>query len=157
MKWKSIVTTAAVTIIVSIWGCERQVLTPMNTASARLISSNGENIGRATLAETEQGVRLHIEVDGLEPGVHELQALDAGACELPHFAAPGDKAPATLGTVEVDETGEASIDLTLEDLSLASDDESTLMNKSLIITTQDGLGARIACGVVESEAVESEV
>lgn len=123
-----------------------------NSARAELVSSNGESIGTVTLAETEQGVRVNIEVNGLEPGAHTLQALDSGGCEPPHFAAPGGETPLTLGDMQVGETGAASAHLVLSDVHLDSDGDDTLLNRPLVITSRGGLGARLACGVVESQS-----
>ena len=59
------------------------------TASADLVSQDGESVGAVTLTQTASGVLVAATVDGLTPGGHAFIIHSVGAC-TPDFDAAGD-------------------------------------------------------------------
>ena len=59
------------------------------TASASLVSSEGEAMGNVNITQMGAGVLVAVEVEGLSPGGHALAIHEFGAC-TPNFDAAGD-------------------------------------------------------------------
>lgn len=143
-------------------GCGSYVPPTVGTAKADIVDSDGTNLGMATLMETTKGATLNFDISGLKPGSYSLQVRDKGVCEPPHFDTAGalmetsdepQAEPAgNLGDFEVGKDGKASVNRTLTGVSLFGNDHS-LLNKSLVITADSGIGARVACGVIKHAKV----
>jgi superoxide dismutase, Cu-Zn family len=58
-------------------------------AIATLVSATGVAIGRATVTETRQGLRVTADVHGLAPGLHGIHIHSVGRCDGPDFASAG--------------------------------------------------------------------
>ena len=58
-------------------------------AKAELKNAQGEAVGKATLEEMPGGIRLHVEVSKLPPGMHACHIHSASACEPPDFKSAG--------------------------------------------------------------------
>jgi Cu-Zn family superoxide dismutase len=154
---------------------ERARLPDGKTAHAILKDSNGNEVGRATLTETNDGVRIAGEVHGLPPGEHGFHIHEQGICEAPaftsagghfnptgesHGAAHGDKRHlGDLGNLRVGEDGRSAFDVTAEGARLTAGDHSLFHpgGTSLMVHAKlDDLktnpsgnsGDRIACGVI---------
>jgi Cu-Zn family superoxide dismutase len=141
-------------------------------AIAILRDAAGKQVGTATLAQDESGVRIAIGVKGLPPGRHGFHLHAAGRCEGPDFASagphfnPGKKAHGAPGSAEAhagdlpelvaDAEGVAMVGFIVRGVSLAPGPSSLLggTGTSLVLTTgpEDGQaeprGARLVCGVV---------
>ena len=59
--------------------------TAASAASARLVDSDGRQIGEAALKQLPHGVLLRLEVRGLPPGWHGVHIHRVGVCEGPDF------------------------------------------------------------------------
>ncbi|MGE0424702.1 MAG: superoxide dismutase family protein, partial [Reyranellaceae bacterium] len=68
-------------------------------AGATFIDRSGNEIGKASLTETPNGLLIHVEVRGLAPGPHAFHIHGVGKCEASagfksaggHFAPGGHK------------------------------------------------------------------
>jgi Cu-Zn family superoxide dismutase len=145
-------------------------------ARARLLDPQGKEVGSATFAAADRGVRIEVRVKGLAPGKHGFHVHAAGKCEPPDFkSAAGHFNPTgkqhghenpqgphagDLPNIEVgkDGTGQASFVA----MGIALGDGATSVLKpdgtALVVhaDADDGRtdpagnsGARIACGVIE--------
>jgi Cu-Zn family superoxide dismutase len=141
-------------------------------AIAILRDGTGKQVGTATLAQDEAGVRIAIGVKGLPPGRHGFHLHASGRCEMPDFASagphfnPGKKGHGPSGTAEAhagdlpelvaDADGVAMVGFIAHGVSLAPGPTSLLSGSgtALVLTTgpDDGQaepsGARLVCGVV---------
>jgi superoxide dismutase, Cu-Zn family len=59
-------------------------------AKAELHNSQGELVGLVSLAETINGVRVVVQIHGLQPGYHGLHIHEVGKCEPPGFKSAGE-------------------------------------------------------------------
>lgn len=57
--------------------------------TAQLRNSQGEVVGRATLTEEPDGVRIAVQVSKLPPGVHGFHVHAVGKCDPPEFTSAG--------------------------------------------------------------------
>jgi Cu-Zn family superoxide dismutase len=141
-------------------------------AIAILRNGAGKQLGTATLAQDEAGVRIAIGVKGLPPGRHGFHLHAAGRCEGPDFNSagphfnPGKKAHGVPGSTEfhagdlpelvADAEGVAMVGFIARGVTLAPGPASLLggAGTALVLTTgpDDGRaepsGSRLVCGVV---------
>jgi len=145
------------------------------SAEATLKDKDGKDVGRATLIETAEGVRIAVTGYRLPPGTHGFHIHAAGACQPPafdsagaHFNPAGKKHgklnpegahAGDLPNLVVAASGEAGLDVTTKAVTLGPGPTSLLgpAGTSLVVhaapddekTDPTGnSGARIACGVV---------
>lgn len=146
------------------------------TATAELKNADGGSVGTATLVQGDEGgVRLTVEVAGLEAGQHGIHFHETGQCDPPDFKSAGAHFNPTdamhgldnpegphagdLPNLEVSEDGAASFEeetdrvtLGTGDLSLLDTDGSALVihaDEDDQVTDPSGeSGDRIACGVI---------
>ncbi len=142
---------------------------------AALISTDGEEVGTASLAK--EGSRLEIELGlaGLEPGTHALHLHTTGLCDAPDFKSAGghlnpagkahgklSEGGAHLGdlpNIDIPEDGKLALTVSVEgdaaaNLATIFDADGTAL---MIHTGADdyksdpagAAGPRIACGVVQ--------
>ncbi len=58
-------------------------------AIAEIKNAKGEVIGTATFSPTPQGLKVNVQVKGLNPGVHMIHLHEFGKCEPPDFMSAG--------------------------------------------------------------------
>ncbi|RYL95638.1 superoxide dismutase family protein [Sporolactobacillus sp. THM7-4] len=63
---------------------------PSQTLVVSLINAKGEEVGEAMLTETTKGVRIALEAEGLEPGIHAIHFHEYGTCTPPDFMSAGE-------------------------------------------------------------------
>lgn len=143
-------------------------------AHAVLIGQQGEPIGTVTLIQSQQqGVVVHLEAGGLQPGGHAFHIHERGACEPTFEAAGGHYNPDGLGhgflapegyhagdlpNVFVDEGGIVRADAFNLRVSLDEGAPNTLFDEDgSAVIIHDYLdsygdepvsGGRVACGVI---------
>ncbi len=149
------------------------------TAIANLSPASGSEVqGTARFTQTDQGVRMELEVSGLEPGsVHALHIHEHGDCSAHDATSAGGHWNPTnvqhgqrgvsdefhsgdIDNIQADSDGNARYEFTAEDWSIGGDDATNIIGKSVMIhikpddfvsqPTGDA-GDRISCGAIEQE------
>ncbi len=145
------------------------------SAEAALKDKDGKDVGRATLIETGEGVRIAVTGYRMPPGTHGLHIHAVGSCQPPDFASagahfnPANKKHGSLNpegphagdlpNLVVAASGEGGLDSTTKAVTLSPGPLSLLGpgGTSLVVHADaDDLktdpsgnsGARIACGVI---------
>ena len=148
------------------------------TATARMASADGKDLGTVTFAQTKSGLlHLTVEMTGLEPGAHGFHIHEKGACDAAggfdsaggHYAGgkehgiASDKGPhaGDLPNVHVGADGILKLEIFTDRLSLGDGGQNPLTDAdgSAVVLHADPddyqshpaghAGKRIACGVVE--------
>lgn len=148
------------------------------TASASILDSAGNDIGRALLTETPHGVLVMLELAGLPPGEHGFHIHETGTCDPaaftsagghyspePHehgFKSAGGAHAGDLPNQFVGEDGTLDAEILATDVTLA-DGPATLLDadgSALVLHAgaddhmsqpSGGSGDRIACGAVVAD------
>lgn len=133
--------------------------------------------GMLMLNETDDGVKIEGRIIGLRPDVElGFHVHEIGDCSAPDASSAGEHFNPTnqphgdprgdahhLGdmvNLDVDDNGEAQVDLTLEGLTLTGMAERSLRDRAIVVhamrddyKTQPagGSGDRVACGVIETD------
>lgn len=149
------------------------------TAIANLSPASGSQVqGTARFTQTDQGVKMELEVSGLEPGsVHALHIHEHGDCSAhdatsagghwnPTNVAHGQRGVSDefhsgdIDNIQADSDGNVEYEITAEDWSIGGDDATNIIGKSVMIhikpddfvsqPTGDA-GDRISCGAIVQE------
>ena len=145
-----------------------------DSAQAEIRDASGQVVGRATLSETTDGVRIQTTFSGLPAGTHGFHFHETGKCDPPFMTAGGHVNPEakqhgrenTMGrhagdlpNLTVPSNGRVIVDIIEPMVSLRSGPKSLMDSdgSALVVherrdddkTDPDGnSGARIACGVI---------
>ncbi len=145
------------------------------TATAKLEPRSGSNVsGNVTFTQVGERVRIQGVVNGHTAGLKGWHIHEKGDCSDPkaqsaggHFNPRGHKhgGPSDsmrhagdTGNLIVSERGSATIDLTIDGISVSKDKPDGIIGRALIIhADQDDLktdptgnaGGRVACGVIQ--------
>jgi Cu-Zn family superoxide dismutase len=156
------------------WACAGSTATPgLPGARAELADAAGKTVARATFAERDGGVALHVTGSGLPPGPHGFHVHANPSCEPPDFTSAGGhfnpggrkhgmKNPdgphaGDLPNLTVRDDGTVDTTITVRRELLEAGPSSILGGTSLLIhekpddmkTDPSGdSGKRIACGVI---------
>jgi len=147
-------------------------------AIAQIKNAKGEVIGMATFSPTPQGLKVNVQVKGLNPGVHMIHLHEFGKCEPPDFMSAGKhfdpesshgkpkhgehggrKPAGDLPNLQVQKDGTGKLEAILPKLTVGNDNFSVLKQGGTAIVIHAGADgksnvpgldykARIACGVV---------
>lgn len=148
-----------------------------HSLATTIVDATGKGIGSAELTETESGVRIHLLLKGLTPGVKAVHFHEVGKCENPKFTTSGSHVnPAKkqhgfenpkgfhagdLPNLTVNENGEVDLEITSPHVTLEKGKSNSLLDddgSALVIhekaddyvTDPSGnSGDRIACGVLK--------
>jgi len=142
-------------------------------ATADMTDADGNAVGTVTFTESDQGVLIRAELEGLPEGWHGFHLHEAGSCS-PDFSAAGDHFnpegaghgllaggdhhAGDLSNIWVHADGSAKADIFSTDVTLAADGASSLDDDdgTAVIVHENpdsygedaGAGGRIACGVL---------
>jgi superoxide dismutase, Cu-Zn family len=141
------------------------------TARAELVTGEAQEIGSATLQQTNTGVLIRLELDGARPGTRAFHIHETGRCEPPTFQSAGGhynpdgrqhgmnnphgKHAGDLPNLHIPEDGQLTIEVlaptvTLAEL-LAGDGTALVIHEGVDDYQSDPTGeagGRYACGVI---------
>lgn len=160
----------------SVLGAETDERTKPIEVKLPIKNTKGKKIGKAVLTQLEGGVKVHVEVSGLTPGLHGIHFHEVGQCTPPDFKTAGEHFNPThkhhgllnpegphagdLPNLIIDERGKGRMNVFTRLVTLKHGEPNSLLKKggtSLVIhakpddekTDPSGnSGARIACGVI---------
>ena len=144
-------------------------------AQAEMRDGEGEPVGTVTFTQTEEGVVVEGEIEGLEPGVRGFHVHEYGECEPPDFMsagghfnpeghphggpedAPEERHAGDFGNIEVGEDGRASFSFVDSVITLGEGTNDVVGQSLMIHVQRDDLvsqpvgdaGPRAACGIIE--------
>ena len=145
------------------------------TATATILSQQGEGLGRVTLTQGPQGVLISADLKGLPPGGHGFHIHGVGACSPDfsaagsHFDPAGESHGFLFGTgqhagdlpnIFAGSDGIARADVFTSVVTLAEGEQNSLFDSdgSAIIVHEKpdaygedvgSAGSRIACGIIQ--------
>ena len=146
------------------------------TASVTLRATDGREVGRGSLQQTNAGVLVTLDLTGMPAGTHGIHLHAVGQCTAPDFASAGGHFSPTakmhgfrnpaghhagdMTNVNVPESGATRVELLAPDVRLGPGDGTLLDADGAAIvvhaladdyqTDPSGAsGGRIACGVVQ--------
>jgi superoxide dismutase, Cu-Zn family len=168
-----------VTVTITSCGPQRQTgerEADQASAIAEMNPASGSQVrGLATFVETNDGVRMTLELTGLKPnGVHALHLHEFGDCSAPdatsaggHWNPTGERHGDRHGTgefhrgdidnIEADSEGRGRYETTVKDWTIGGDQATNILGKSVIIHVDEDdfvsqptgdAGDRISCGVI---------
>jgi Cu-Zn family superoxide dismutase len=134
--------------------------------------------GTARFSSASDGLKAHVEVQGAKPGKHGVHIHEKGDCSDPKAASAGAHynpntsphhgGPHTatrhggdLGNIEVDANGKGTLDVVVQDVSVASPQNGVVGRSIIIHETVDDLatdpagnsGARLGCGAIQAPPI----
>ncbi|WLR50407.1 superoxide dismutase family protein [Bacillus tianshenii] len=149
-----------------------------SSLEVELFNTDGDSAGTAKLQEKADGVKIELDVSGLESGWHGFHIHEEGTCEGPDFKSAGahynpedmehgllnPKGPhaGDLPNVEANEDGEVKVDVMAPNVTLKEGKNSLLKEggTALVIheNADDGMtqpagdgGKRVLCGEIQTE------
>lgn len=155
--------------------------TELNRARADIKNAQGKNVGTASLRETQDGMLITINVNGLPEGLHAVHIHSVGKCEGPAFTSAGGhfnplgkkhgllspEGPhaGDLTDLYVNKDGAGRYEVLMESVTLGSGETSIFDSDGSAIvihaTADDNMtdpagnsGDRIACGVIARAAAK---
>ncbi|NNM76640.1 superoxide dismutase family protein [Sphingomonas sp. ID1715] len=145
--------------------------TPSGVVQAMLSAADGSARGTAQFRQAADGIRVHVEATGLNPGVHGIHVHTTGQCAAPDFATAGPHWNPTgrqhgrenpqgahhgdLPNITIGADGRGTLDFTLPAAELEGlfdpDGAAIVVHANADDGRTDpsgNSGGRIACGVV---------
>lgn len=161
-------------------GC---LLPHKNSELIEMYNTDGDRVGTARLNETDGGVALTIEVEGLTPGFHAIHVHEYGKCEGPDFSSSGNHFNpdgkehgllridghhvGDLPNIEADAEGNVNEELVIAEATLKEGKNSLITNDGTSLIIHDGVddgmsqpagdsGDRIMCGIIKQDTQSGE-
>ena len=149
------------------------------TAHVKLLNAQGSEVGRATLRETEEGVKVVLEIENAPPGSKGVHVHEKGDCSniagksmgdhfapdvkihaLPTEQSDRERHLGDLGNVDVNDTGTGELEITVKRATLEPNDALSYLGRALVVHAGNDQGevkqpagesgAPMACGVIEA-------
>ena len=160
-------------IVVLLAGCAEE---NPKKVDVKMFNADGDSLGTIKVEEQAKGVKLKVDLEGLDPGVHGIHIHKFGVCKSPDFKSAGNHYnpdekehgllhpkgahAGDLPNLIVKDSGSVKATLTAAGVTL-KEGKSTLFTQkgtSIIVNQNqdDGMtqpngdsGKRIACGVIK--------
>jgi superoxide dismutase, Cu-Zn family len=149
------------------------------TAHVTLKNAQGDEVGKATLRETEDGVKVMVEIENAPPGSKGIHVHEKGDCSnisgksmgdhfapdvkvhaLPSEESDRERHLGDLGNVDVNSTGTGELEITVKRANLEPNDALSYLGRALVVHSGNDQGevkqpagdsgAPMACGVIEA-------
>lgn len=145
------------------------------TIQAKIMAKSDSKLdGTVMLSPTEKGVKIVVNVSGVEPGKHGVHIHEKADCSAPdaksaggHFNPAGHdhalpaKSPrhlGDLGNIEVKQGGTGRLEVVREGANLQEGDEHSFLGRALIVHAKEddggqptgNAGGRIGCAEIRS-------
>ncbi|WP_245833117.1 superoxide dismutase family protein [Oceanobacillus timonensis] len=179
-RWNKRFFILSLLILVLLSGC---LLPHENSETVEMYNTDGDRVGTARLNETDGGVAVNVEVEGLSPGFHAIHVHEYGKCEEPDFSSSGNhfnpdgKNHGLLRTdgphigdlpnIEANGDGFVQEELMIEEATLKQGKNSLIADNGTSLIIHDGVddgmsqpagdsGERIVCGVISKSSQSGE-
>jgi superoxide dismutase, Cu-Zn family len=146
------------------------------TAVAMIEPRSGSTAeGVATFTETEDGVRLVVQMAGMEPGLRAMHIHEYGDCSAPDASSAGghwnpdfhthgaihqtDRAHrGDIGNIEIGPDGRGRLEITTRLWTLGGDAMTSVVGRSIVVHAgaddlraqpDGGAGIKVGCGVIQ--------
>ncbi|AUJ25898.1 MULTISPECIES: superoxide dismutase family protein [Virgibacillus] len=153
------------------------------TKEVEMYNSSGDMVGTASFHEQSDGVKVKVELEGLEPGFHGIHVHEYAKCEAPDFTSAGNHFNPTgaehglmhpegnhlgdMPNIEADANGVINAELMMPETTLLDGKNSLIKGEgtSVIVTKNkdDGVsqpggdsGERIICGTLTKTNGDNE-
>ena len=113
------------------------------------LSSIGKStvIGIASFEETDSGLTVSIDLNGLEIGDYRLYIDTSEDCQ----SAQQDKnGKWDLGIFQPNDEGRAHIETSLDSATLSKNKSDSVIRKALMVASNDELETQLACGTIQT-------
>ena len=147
-----------------------------DSASAELHNANGESVGTVAMTQTDDGVKIVLDVSHLSPGMHAFHIHGTGKCDAPDFKSAGGhfnpegkehglKNPkghhaGDMENFEADAEGSAHVEVVNPAVTLGEGKNSVFQPNGTAFVIHEkaddemsdpagNAGGRVACGVIE--------
>jgi Cu-Zn family superoxide dismutase len=160
---------------------ERATDTPIESEAILNGASGSGSSGSAPFTKAgDESVRIKLSISNATPGTHAVHLHENGDCSAADATSAGghwnptnskhgkrgtgDFHKGDIGNMTVDESGNGSLEMTIEGWTIGGSGDSDILNKAVIIhagaddfTSQPSgaAGDRIACGVIEKKDVNN--
>ncbi|OEH94022.1 superoxide dismutase family protein [Bacillus solimangrovi] len=149
-----------------------------SSMEVEMYNPDGDPTGKAKLQEEANGVKIELDLSGLDSGWHGIHIHEQGKCEGPDFKSAGGhyntedkehgllnpKGPhvGDLPNIEADSSGKVKVDLLARDVTLKEGKNSLLKKGGTALIVHDGAddgmtqpagdgGERIMCGEIKTK------
>jgi|SRR5690625_2009145 len=153
------------------------------TIETDIINGDYDTIGKATISEDPEGVKVEVSVEGLEPGFHGIHIHEFPKCEGPTFETAGNHWNiddskhglmhpeghhiGDMPNLEIGSDGSATFEYVISEATLKDGRGSIFSDGGKAIIIHDGVddgvsqpagdsGTRIACGIITKDVESTE-
>ncbi|WP_432806510.1 superoxide dismutase family protein [Lederbergia lenta] len=143
--------------------------------SVNVLNTEGAKIGKASLSETKEGVKIDLKAEGMEPGIKAIHIHETAKCDPPDFKSagahfnPGHREhgfenpkgfhAGDLPNIEISDKGTVNVSIVAPNVTLQQGEKSLLDEDGSALVIHEkaddyktdpagNAGDRIACGTI---------